>query len=177
MLPRSGSPGVEHVKRVYQVCLIIGKALEADLETLLSAAILHDIGRTGSRASHAKESTRISKKLLLNTGHSISKIKMIFDAIVSHSYEGAEAPKTLEAKILSDADKLHTLGSVGIYRAAAHAAEEGRSIRDLVNHFHEKLLQLPELMYTQTARDMAFRRKVFMVKYLDKLEQELRFQA
>lgn len=176
-LPFSGSHGVEHVKRVYELCLFIGKATGADLEILLPAAILHDAGRSDSTKGHSWESVRISEELLSKAGLDKLKIQMIGEAIRSHSYEAEESPRTLEAKILSDADKLDALGSVGIFRAAAYAAEEHRGTEDFMDHFHEKLLKLPELMYTELAQQMALRRRAFMYDYLNELQHELRLEA
>ena len=177
MLPRSGSHGVEHTERVYQICLSLGRRLDADLGVLLPAAILHDVGRRPGVENHAEESARMAEGILRELGFKEPRIEEITGAIRAHSFSGGRRPGTLEGEILSDADKLDALGAVGIYRAAAYSGETTRSLDDFVRHFHEKLLKLPDLMYTDPAREMALRRREFMVRYLDQLQREVNLEA
>lgn len=177
LLPRFGSHSIEHTKRVYQLCLALGERLGADLEILLPAAILHDIGRRPGVENHAEKSAQLSKKLLAELGFEEPKIKGIIQAIRAHSFSGGRKPGILEGEILSDADKLDALGAVGVYRAAAYGGEVGRSLGDFIRHFHEKLLRLLDLLYTEPARKMALRRREFMVGYLKQLDMELKLET
>jgi uncharacterized protein len=177
ILPRSGSHGIEHTRRVYQICFLLGERLGADLEVLLPAAILHDIGRCREVTSHAEESVRLSEKVLGELGFEEQRIKRIIEAIRAHSFGGDQKPGSLEAEILSDSDKLDAMGAVGIYRAAAYSSEEDRGIDDFINHFHEKLLKLQDLLYTAPAREMALQRREFMVRYLKEIDRELKLEA
>jgi len=174
LMPRSGSHSIEHTRRVYELCLLLGNKLGADLDILLPAAILHDIGRRREVADHAEESAKLSEEVLKERGFNEQEIKRIIEAIRTHSFSGDRRPTSLEAEILSDADKLDTIGAVGVYRAAAYASEEDRTIKDFIDHFHEKLLKLPDLLYTEPAREMALRRREFMDRYLKQLDDELR---
>jgi len=177
ILPRSGSHGIEHTRRVYKICLLLGNRLGANLEVLLPAAILHDIGRRREVANHTDESARLSEKMLGELTFEEQRIKRITEAIRAHSFSGDQRPDSLEAEILSDADKLDGLGAMGVYRAAAYASEEDRNIGDFINHFHEKLLKLPGLLYTEPAREMALQRKEFMVRYLKQIDRELKLET
>jgi uncharacterized protein len=177
LLPGSGSHSIEHTRRVHQICLFLGEKLGADLAILLPAAVLHDIGRRRDVANHAEESARLAEKLLGELGFEEPRIKPITEVIRTHSFSGDQRPGSLEAEILSDADKLDALGAVGVYRAAAYTSEEGRSLGDFINHFHEKLLKLPEFLYTGPAREMALQRKEFLVRYLEEIGRELKLEA
>jgi len=176
ILPRSGSHGIEHTRRVYKICLLLGNRLGANLEVLLPGAILHDIGRRRDVVNHAEESARLSEKVLGELGFEEQRIKRITEAIGAHSFSGDQRPGSLEAEILSDADKLDAMGAVGVYRAAAYASEEDRNMDDFINHFYEKLLKLPDLLYTEPAREMALQRREFMVRYLKQIDRELKLE-
>jgi uncharacterized protein len=81
-------------------------------------------------------------------------------------------PKTLEGKIVQDADRLDAMGAIGIARTFAFGGERGRSIEDSVQHFYDKLLLLKDEMNTEAGRRMAEERHNFMERFLVELKQE-----
>lgn len=170
--PPFGTHGFEHVDRVFDTCLHIGLAERADLDVLLPAALLHDIAR--EEEGHAQAGAEKAKPILRRYGQPEETIEKIAAAISSHSFSGKRPPETLEAKILSDADKLDALGAVGVYRTAEYSGEHERPIEDFVAHFHEKLLKLESLLFTDEAKRMARGRTQYMKDFLAQLEKELR---
>jgi len=166
-----GCHGWDHVERVYDLCCFIGEKEGGDLETLKIAALLHDIARD-QRGDHAKSSAKEAERILRTLGFQQTKISRIVDAIKTHRFSGKSKPRTLEAKILADADKLDAMGAVGVYRAAAFGAEIQRPIQSTIDHFNEKLLKLKDMMYTKTARRLAEGRHKFMLAYLKQIEKE-----
>jgi len=166
-----GCHGWDHVERVYGLCCFIAEKEGGDLETLKIAALLHDIVRD-QRGDHAKNSAKEAERILRAFGLQRTKISRIVDAIKTHRFSGKSRPRTLEAKILADADKLDAMGAVGIYRAAAFGTEVRRPIRSTIDHFNEKLLKLKDMMYTKTARRLAGGRHKFMLAYLKQIENE-----
>lgn len=168
-----GCHGWDHVERVYELCCFIGEKEEGDLETIKIAALLHDIARD-KRGDHAKNSADEAERILLALSFPRTKIPRIVDAIKTHRFSGKSKPRTLEAKILADADKLDAMGAVGIYRAAAFGAEVQRPIQNTIDHFDEKLLRLKDLMHTKTARRLADGRHKFMLSYLKQIEKEIK---
>ncbi len=170
--PPNGTHGFEHVERVYDTCQHIGRVERADLDILLPAALLHDIAR--EEESHAQAGAEKSKEFLRRYDEPEESIEKIASAIASHSFSGKRPPKSLEAKILSDADKLDALGAIGVYRTAEYSGEHTRPIGDFVAHFYEKLLQLEGLLFTNEAKRMASGRTQYMKDFLAQLERELR---
>jgi uncharacterized protein len=166
-----GSHGFEHTERVYNLCLHLGKVLNADQTILLPAAILHDICR--GEENHAKAGAVIAAPILRIFGFDEDKIQRIQKVIISHSFSAGQTPESLEAKILSDADKLDALGALGIYRTAAYSGEYPRPISDYISHFHNKLMKLDKLLNTPEAKKIAIERKMFMTLYLTQLNREL----
>ena len=165
-----GSHGYEHTERVTKTCQVIGEKLDADLEVLIPAAILHDIAREHS--NHAQKGAEMAKEILEKQGY--SKIPKIVHAIAVHSFSAGGEAKTLEAQILSDVDKLDALGATGIYRAAQYSAEHERPLDEFIGHFYEKLLTLRDLLYTDEARRIAEERHQYMEKYLEQLDKEIK---
>ncbi len=169
--PPFGTHGFEHVDRVFHTCLHIGLAEKSDLDVLLPAALLHDIARP--EESHAKAGAEKAKPILRRYDQPENTIEKIAAVISSHSFSGKKPPETLEAKILSDADKLDALGAIGIYRTAEYSGEHERPVDDFVAHFHEKLLKLEDLLFTDEAKRMARGRTQYMKDFLAQLKKEL----
>ena len=165
-----GCHGYEHTVRVIELCIEIGNVLNADMDVLIPAAILHDIGR--SKENHAKESAYMAREILIEQGY--SKIEEIIHVIEVHSFSRGGEVKSIEARILSDADKLDAMGAVGAYRAAQYGVEHERPIEEFIEHFHEKLLILRDLLYTKEAKILAKKRHKFMLAYLDQINRELK---
>jgi uncharacterized protein len=175
LLPEVGTHGYEHTERVYRMALHIGGKAGADLGILLPAALLHDIGR--GEGDHAEAGARRALEILKRLGLEPWRIELIVEAIATHSFSGGREPTSLEARVLSDADKLDAMGALGIYRAAMYSAEHRRPLEGFVSHFEEKLLRLKELMYTEEGKRLAEERDRFMVKYLERLRKELDLEA
>ena len=168
----SGCHGYDHTERVINLCEAIGIECNADMVVLIPAAILHDIGRPND--DHASHSAVQAKEILMDKVWDVDTINSIVPAIKVHSFSVGGEALTLEARILSDADKLDAIGAVGVYRAAQYGVEHGRPIEDFIGHFHEKLLNLKDILYTEMAKDMAAKRHDFMLSYLEQIGRELK---
>ncbi len=173
LMPPFGTHSLEHTLRVYNVCRKIGVSTGADLSILLPAALLHDIVRKMS--NHEYASSMKAWEILESLDYPQEKTEAVVEAINAHSFSKGLIPDSLEAKILSDVDKLDALGAIGVYRAAMYGGEKGRSIEDFITHFHEKLLRLKDMLYTEEAKRLAETRHRFMLDFLEQLRYELEF--
>ena len=124
-------------------------------------------------------------------------MEAVAHAIEAHRFRAEPAPTTLEAQVLSDADKLDAIGAIGVARAYAYAGAHGtalwklpwqaiaggkgdavRSPDDLggdytpVHEFVYKLDRIPDRLYTATARTIAAERQRFMRAFFDRLDEE-----
>lgn len=111
----------------------------------------------------------------------------IIQIIDTISYKGGRKIelKTIEAKIVQDADRLDAIGAIGIARAFAYGGKKGQLIyhpniqvrekmsldeyrsgkSTSIHHFYEKLLKLKDLLNTNTARKMAEKRQQMMLTF------------
>ncbi|MEW5908699.1 MAG: HD domain-containing protein, partial [Thermodesulfobacteriota bacterium] len=125
----------EHTLRVCRLCRTIGSQEEADMDVLLAAAYLHDIGRSDQDVSrgktcHAQTGAEIASAILNSINLSRSRKRNIIHCIRAHRFRGGHLPKTTEAKILYDADKLDSIGAVGVARAFLFAGEVGARLHN-----------------------------------------------
>lgn len=199
-----------HVMRVYRLCMEIAKEYRGrvDAEVLKLAALLHDVAReredrdkTG-KICHATESAREAEKILKKFGYPEERIEKVKYCILAHRFRTNVKPKTLEAKILFDADKLDMLGAVGIARSFMTAGKYGQKIypeiplkeyvkenltdgrlegriKDISKHspvfeFETKIKHIPEKLYTERAKRMAEKRVKFMREFFKRLEGEIK---
>jgi uncharacterized protein len=189
------SHGWDHVQRVYDGCLKIGRKEKGDLRVLALAALLHDIGRREEQASkgkicHAQVGAAKAEKILSRFSVP-DKIKQeVLHCIRSHRFRGKRVPESLEARILFDADKLDSIGALGIGRAFLFAGEVGarlhNSHRDLsqtvsysredtaYREFQVKLIKVKDRMLTPSGKVIAAGRHRFMVRFFQRLEEEVK---
>ena len=183
----------DHIMRVYKNAEKLAKKEKANKKLVLSAALLHDIVNYPKSDKRSKNSSTQSaikaKKILSKYNFSNSEIKVITDAISDHSFSRHKTPKTLEGKILQDADRLDAIGAIGIARAFAVSGSENRPFYNgidpfcakrkpddqkwTVDHFYRKLLKLEKLMNTKSAKTEAKKRTKVLEKFLFELKQEI----
>lgn len=173
---QSGAHDLDHILRVTRLCGEIGRVEGADMRVLIPAALFHDIARPIEKETgipHQDEGARIAEDYLREAGYNAGRIAAIVHAIRTHRFSTGPEPETLEAQVLSDADKLDAMGAVGIARTFMQAGEHGDGIEGAVGHFHEKLLKLKGLMYTDGAKEIAEERHAHLQEFVDSLEDEI----
>jgi uncharacterized protein len=131
----SGSHDWEHTLRVYDLCRRIGAVEQADMEVLLVAAYLHDIGRcyqdrSNGAICHAEKGCQLAEPLVQGLALRDDQKTNILHCIRSHRFRGNHTPETREARVLFDADKLDAIGAVGVARAFLFAGEVGARLHN-----------------------------------------------
>jgi len=190
--------GFDHALRVLRTAMKIGKELDADLEVLHAASLLHDAAGAdpsdssrGKRSSHEHDSAAIARAVLEEEGWAEDRIEQVLACIRAHRYRGGEIPQSLEAKILFDADKLDVNGAFGAARTLGYAIQAGqpfysrpsdqfletgeREPGEPHSAYHEYLFNLRrvrERLHTGIARDMAERRHEVLTMFFDQMAAE-----
>lgn len=176
VLCEGGSHGFDHTLRVTRLCQIIGMEERADMNILIPAALFHDIARPVEKKigiPHEEEGAKIAGEYLRLNHYPEVNIPHIMHAIQTHRFRSDLAPKTLEAKILSDADKLDAIGAVGIARTFISAGERNGDITDAMNHIDEKLVKLKDMMYTKTGQEIARMRHEYLLSFVRTIREEM----
>lgn len=187
--------GWEHVGRVYALTLHIAEREQGDRFIVGMAALLHDLGRSVPRNEtrhHADLSVTLATTLMQDANVPNPQQEAILHAVIAHSFSRGVEPRTQEARIVRDADRLDGLGAIGVLRWAVTGAlrrtPDTRSYhpqdpfgqqhplddsRYMLDHFSSKLLRLEETMLTETGRILAQERTAFMRSYLAEFRREL----
>ena len=167
-----GSHDLEHTLRVYENTMKITEGEPScDRELAALEALLHDVDDHKLFSTENQANARAFLEAQGVPGERIERICRDI-ASVSFSKNRGRKPESLEGRIVQDADRLDAMGAVGIARAFAYGGEKGRPLKDSVSHFHEKLLLLKDMMNTETGRNLAEERHVFMMAFLEELEKE-----
>jgi uncharacterized protein len=189
-----GAHGPDHSERVRQMALRLGRKMGADLEILATAALLHDIGRAEESACkgaicHAEYGAELAEPILKDLDFPTDTIKKICLCIRAHRYRGSCQPQSLEAKILFDADKLDSIGAIGIGRAFLFAGQIGACLHNpeqdpretksysdqdsAYREFQVKMNRVKGRLLTPAGIKIAEGRHRFMEIFFDRLNREI----
>jgi uncharacterized protein len=189
-----GAHDLGHFDRVYKIACEIAKNYpESKLEVILPACYLHDIVNLPKnhpdRSIASKMSAIRSEQILMFMNYPKNLISEVKHAIECHSFSAGIIPNSIEAKIVQDADRLESLGAIGVARVFyisgkmhgqlfnSENPDPQDRVRDdkrfALDHFHEKLYKLPEMFQTEFGKKMAFERVEFMKDFEKKLLSEI----
>lgn len=176
----------DHILRVLALAEQIALAEGADLEIVRTATLLHDIARL--EPDHHLLGANHARAIL--AGQPAGRVDAVCHAIEAHRFRKGPPPSTIEACCLFDADKLDSIGAIGVARAIAYGAVHGQRIwaqpldeidpsqpptgEDYTpsHEFVCKLARLSEMLITPTARRIAADRHQVMVEFFHRLDLE-----
>ncbi|MCX6795120.1 MAG: HD domain-containing protein [Candidatus Falkowbacteria bacterium] len=183
-----------HVYRVWKMATLLAQKEGADLFVVQLAALLHDIADWKFSDSD-KAGGILSRKWLKSLKVEELIIQEVCEIVDNLSFKGAGVAnklKSIEGFVVQDADRLDTLGAMGIARTFAFGGHEQREIYNpaekpklhqtfaaykksrssSINHFYEKLLLLKDRLNTKSAKKIANHRHKFMEAYLQEFFDE-----
>jgi len=176
-----------HVERVYSLCMRLCEGEGGDREVLGAAALLHDVARStaGERlgGDHAERSAEAAEEVLRALGFPAHKIGSVLYAIRSHRFSAGVKPESAEAVILQDADRLESIGAIGVARAFSYGGAMGLPMYEApggystITHFHQKLLRVKDSLNTESARRIAEQRHEFTRLFLERFLREVSGEA
>jgi len=164
----------EHAERVWKEALNI--ADEEDvvyLEVLKIAALLHDIDHPyNKKKEHVQRSVRKARQILMEVGYPNDKLKRVLEAISTHSSEDVKAPKTIEGRILLDADKLDGVGATGIARVLTFCGQCGMTPNQALKWYKIKIKKAAPLLQTIKGRRLISERLEYVSSFVKQYEKE-----
>jgi len=187
---------LEHTNRVLNLALKISEGLEVDMGVLIPAVILHDIARAKcdreetKKIDHATLGSEMANEILKDLAYKQTQFEKICHCIESHRYRTVTKPKSIEARVLYDADKLESLGATGIARSYIMVGQYGNSIfgkfeskkhhlKEIIDkhppniEYELKYKHLENQLYTESAKRLANQRAKFMEQFFQQLELEV----
>ena len=202
--PVDAAHDFSHLERVAKLTLQIyetelsqrekRKPTASEQDFCICAALLHDCVPVAKNSPLRKESSRLASEktrewLIELDFASPENIELIAQAVLDHSYSSGRVPNSLLGQALQDADRLESLGALGLYRTIATGVSmgtelfdaldpwaENRELNDLkysLDHFFTKLLKLPDTFRTSAAQAEAHRRADFLRSFVQQLRIEI----
>lgn len=185
-----------HTSRVLHNALLLAEYEKVeDVELIKVAALLHDIARpeemkVSGAVCHATIGAERVPEILRKFGwEDECFIQNVAEMVRKHRYRGNDIPETLEEKIIFDADKLDSVGTVGIGRAFHFAGHIGAKLHNkreealgsgsysledsAYREYLVKLRKIPERMLTATGKKVAEKRAEFMDVFFERLNMEV----
>jgi len=185
-----------HIYRVLNSAVdIFRHESSACFDVLAAACLLHDIGRKAEienpATCHAKAGSEMAYAFLLSLKWPVEKACHVRECIASHRYRVNHPPKTIEAKILFDADKIDAAGAIGIARTLIYKGtldrllyevdDRGSIITDnngtnklsFFQEYNFKLKKIYDLFYTERAKEIATQRQKAAVDFYNGLFNEV----
>jgi len=183
----------EHVKRVLDMAIKIGKSEKADLDVIIPAALFHDtvVYRKDSHQSknETDESAEVAGIILKKIkNYPKEKIEDVKTCIRQCSFTKAIVPNLLESKVLQDADLLESTGALSIIRTFSSCGHMNRafynhqhplskkyerSFHSGVGLFYRRLLIAHKRLHSKLAKRIAIKRTAFLKTFLNQLKTEL----
>ena len=185
-----------HIHRVRAAALNIGSAIGADPGMVEMAALLHDVADPKLDAFPGEGRGLLAGYLdgcALAPDYRIRLEDILSRVSFARELDGGDGPaKSPELMAVQDADRLDALGAVGIARTFAYGGSRGQAMHDpelppreglnqkayregrstSINHFHEKLLRLKDMMNTEAGRSLAQERHGYMLGFLEQFAEE-----
>jgi uncharacterized protein len=182
-----------HFKRVVGLAKYLCERENGNAEIVIPAAWLHDLVIVPKDSPLRSQASRLSAEkaieFLRSVGYPAKFYDEIAHAVVGHSFSANVEVKTIEAKIVQDADRLDGLGAIGIARCFATAGLMKRAFYSCedpfcdirapddsqftVDHFFKKLFKTAEAMKTPSGIEEGRKRVAVMKDYLSSLRLEV----
>lgn len=184
-----------HILRVLNNSKLIAEKEEVDLLTVQLGALLHDIADSKFHNGDESLGPKLARDFLSTQNVAEEVIVHVVNIIENISFKGGNNDQSFHSKelaVVQDADRLDALGAIGIARTFNYGGFKGRALYDpeiqpnlkmtkeeykastapTINHFYEKLLLLKDRMNTETGKEIAEQRHLYMKQFLDQFYAE-----
>lgn len=184
-----------HIQRVFKNALLISEGEKVNLFIVSLGALLHDIADSKFHDGDETVGPKVAREFLNTLKINNDVIEHVIKIIENISFKGGNTYqkfKSPELDVIQDADRLDAIGAIGIARCFNYGGFKNRALYDpdiapnltmskeeyksskapTINHFYEKLLLLKDRMNTQTGKELAGKRHVFMEQFLEQFYKE-----
>ncbi|WP_236193996.1 HD domain-containing protein [Pseudomonas glycinae] len=192
-----GAHDLSHLQRVWHNARTLQAEEGGDLEVLLAAVLLHDCVAVEKNSPLRSQASRLAaekaSKVLANLNWPEAKIDAVIHAIEAHSFSANITPLTLEARLMQDADRLDSLGMLGVARTFYTAGRMGSALYDpqdpeardreyndkrfCLDHFQTKLLHLADGFQTTAGQRLAQLRHQRLKGFMEQFKDEIGLES
>ena len=174
---------------------IYKKEKKGNEKIIIAASLLHDIPDT-KLCNDIDKAIDECKEILKENSFNDEEIEHVIYIIKHLGFKGGcekEGMKSIEGKIVQDADRLDAIGAIGVARCFAFGGSHDRLLWDpsekaknefkneeeyrgvkssSLTHFEEKLFKLKNLMQTETGKEVAIKRHQYLIDFKKKFIEE-----
>ena len=184
-----------HFRRVWKVAsqLMAEESRECDPLVVMAACYFHDlVSYPKNHPNRSLSSLHASQQvvpILRDMGFDERLLPAVQHAIHAHSFSANVACESVEAEIVQDADRMESIGAIGLARVFYTSGQLGSQLFDghdpwaqqrtlddktyAIDHFPIKLLTLSGTMKTAAGKAMAQRASAYLEDFLARLKDEL----
>jgi len=155
---------IEHALRTVKLAEFLAKKEKADIQLCRIGALLHQFHDNSKAVEELLRKINIDK---------VSK-EQILDCVRHIRRRTVNKAKSLEAKIVFDADKLQSLGPLGIYRQFAYLSEVKKLGLNKVKETKRIQEDIYKKLQTKTVKKLAKEPHKLAVKFFETLEKWLK---
>ena len=138
---------------MHEIAKKLAEKMNADVEIVEIAAWLHDVGQSIQIKDHHKYSMKLAEPFLKKLGFDKEFIDKVLHCIYCHSTKNVDKAKTIEAKVVYDADMLQVMGTFGFVRElTVGAVFMGLDLEKSLKKAHELAKKINKKLQTKTAR-------------------------
>lgn len=188
-----GAHDLSHLQRVWHNVRTLQAEEGGDLEVLLASVLLHDCVAVEKNSPLRSQASRLAAEkastVLANLNWPEARIDAVIHAIEAHSFSANITPTTLEARLMQDADRLDSLGMLGVARTFYIAGRMGSALYDpqdpearerdyddkrfCLDHFQTKLLHLADGFQTVAGQRLALIRHQRLKGFMEQFKEEI----
>jgi uncharacterized protein len=159
-----------HVDRVLRIATLLAEKEKANMELVQAGALLHDVGWSDGQP-HNETGARLAREILEEMHCPLLMTDRIVRIVLLHPLDCRDKLKTLEEKIVWDADKIDLLGAVGIARGFHWQGK--KPFEATVKLAYETYPPIYDMLNTSTAKEIAAKRHEETSSFLAALTEEL----
>lgn len=186
---------IHHFRRVWRTAqqIIESESQPINALVVMAGCYLHDVVSLPKNHPDRHRSSYIaaqeSEGILRDMSFPEALIQPVCHTVLAHSYSANIVCETIEAEVVQDADRMESLGAIGLARVFYTAGKldsamfndddpwaEERDLDDrafAIDHFPLKLLTIAETMKTESGKCIAQSATQYLKDYLSRLGEEL----
>lgn len=184
-----GGHGFDHNQRVAGLSLKLSQMEKKDPFLPILTSLIFDVGRTSNDPSsrtwrHGKISRQIATPFINSLSLNDEHKQLVLNAIEDHPKLNKDVRRNYLSEIIMDADRLDTIGALGVIRSAAHrwklplySKKTPKSSKDdkiitIFQDFAIRAVEFEQMFWTKSAHILAKKRIQYLKQFIKQFKKE-----